>query len=352
MKKKPNIRDVSIGMMTDLVKELGHPRFRAVQVIKWLYQKRITSFEQMVNTPKDFRKTLADRFSVEPLRPLHTVRSEAEDAVKFAFPVEPSGELIEAVLLYDGKRRTACVSSQLGCGLGCRFCETGRLGFVRNLKLHEIIGQLAAINDYLASYEDKRITNIVFMGMGEALLNYNRFKQACEIVTSSDGLNLAPKRITVSTAGLVPGIRKLSRDRLGVGLAVSLNTYSDEKRDRIMPINRRYPIKAVLEAAHEYARILEDGITFEYVVIEGENDGDDAVESLVRYLGRIPCKVNLIPLNPTTGEMGIGPEETRLRRFAEKLYAHGVIATVRKSRGRDIDGACGQLAGRLRNRNG
>ncbi len=349
MEQKPNIRDLPTARITELMEELGHPQFRATQVVKWLYQKRITDFSQMANTPKAFRNALDDMFSIERLAPLHTVCSESGDAVKFIFPVDPSGELIEAVLLYDGKRRTACVSSQLGCGLGCRFCETGRLGFIRDLGLHVITGQLLAINVYLASRDEKRITNILFMGMGEALLNYETFKNSCDIVTSSDGLNLAPRRITVSTAGIIPGIRKLSQDRLGVGLAVSLNTYSNEKRNQIMPINKRYPIEEVLEVAHDYARVTDNEVTFEYVVVEGENDGDEAVDSLVRLLSRIPSQINLIPLNPSSYDIGVGPGETRLRAFAEKLYARGLTVTVRKSRGRDIGGACGQLAGRLRN---
>jgi 23S rRNA (adenine2503-C2)-methyltransferase len=339
------ITDFSIPALRETFAEMGEPSFRARQVMQWVYQKRIHDFSTMANTPKDFRIAMTERFSVGTLTACRVLESAGGDAVKFAFESGDSPYCFESVLLFDAKRRTACVSSQLGCDLGCVFCATAKLGFIRNLTQHEILGQLIAINDYLGARQDKLITNIVFMGMGEALSNFSRFASAVAIITLKDTFNLAKHRITVSTAGVVPSIRRLRESGLGVGLAISLNTFSDTKRDLLMPINRHYPINAVVAAADEYARSIGEPITFEYVVIKGENDTNEAVSALRRLLKGVSCKINLIPLNPG-GDSMLPPEgQAHIDDFSDRLFAAGLMVTVRKSRGRDIRGACGQLSG-------
>ncbi|MFP4418138.1 MAG: 23S rRNA (adenine(2503)-C(2))-methyltransferase RlmN [Chitinispirillaceae bacterium] len=343
------ITDLTISQLREEISGAGEPAFRARQIIKWVYQKRVSSYDQMRNVAKKSREKLSAMYSVRKLTPTFVLESDAGDAVKFGFSAG-NGPLIESVLLYDKKRRTACISSQLGCALGCVFCETARLGFIRNLTLHEITGQLIAINDYIAEREDASITNIVFMGMGEALSNFDTFVSAVEIIMHEDGLNLGSRRITVSTAGVIPSIRKLRDTGLNLRLAISLNTYDDALRDKIMPINRRYKIAELVQAADDYARASGNPVTFEYVVISGENDTAEAVGRLKKLLHRVSCKINLIPVNPLTDNRLHEPTEEALQSFARALRNAGLAVTVRRSRGRDISGACGQLAGNPRGR--
>ncbi|MBD3314814.1 MAG: 23S rRNA (adenine(2503)-C(2))-methyltransferase RlmN [Chitinivibrionales bacterium] len=343
-----HITDLSLTELREAVGSMGEPDYRLHQLKRWVYQKRVGSFEAMSNVPKRFRAVLAERFDIAKLKIASRLSSSDGDAVKFAFTVEQdNGTAFESVLLYDGKRRTACLSSQLGCGLGCSFCETGRMGFLRNLSRAEILGQLIALNDYLADHEDKLVTNVVFMGMGEALGNYSRFRSSLDIIMDEDCFNLGGRRITVSTAGVVPSIDRFAEERLNVGLAVSLNAYNDRMRERIMPINRQYPIAELIAAARRYAAKTGTTVTFEYVVVRGENDGEEAVGSLIRLLKGLPCKLNLIPMNPAGEGASKAPSDEALRAMADKLFERGLTVTVRKSRGRDIWGACGQLAGKL-----
>ncbi|MBD3393419.1 MAG: 23S rRNA (adenine(2503)-C(2))-methyltransferase RlmN [Chitinivibrionales bacterium] len=348
MPSRPFITDLSLAGLRDALERRGEPTFRWKQIAKWLYQKRVESFDRMTNVSKATRAGLAEAFRLEKLTEEYRRVSRNGDAVKFGF--HAGEDIIETVVLYDRERRTACVSSQLGCGLKCAFCETGRMGFIRNLSLHEITGQLIAVNDYLAQAGDKSITRVVFMGMGEALSNFDAFRDAVGIICDENGLGLAPKRITVSTAGVVPSIRRLMGSGLGVGLAISLNTYNDEKRNAIMPINGTYPIAELIGAGEEYTRSTGADLTFEYVVVHGDNDTPEAVRALVRLLARVPCKLNLIPINPGTDTPSPAtPSAEDLRAFADALYKKGVTVTRRTSRGQDIFGACGQLAGK-RNR--
>ncbi|MBD3239255.1 MAG: 23S rRNA (adenine(2503)-C(2))-methyltransferase RlmN [Chitinivibrionales bacterium] len=331
--------DASRGILA-----LDEPRFRAQQVLGWVYRKRVSSFDEMRNVSKQTRAKLAERFTIDKLECPVRLVSSAGDAVKFGFRLVESDELVESVLLIDRKRRTACLSSQLGCGLGCTFCATGAMGFVRNLAQDEVVGQLIGINDYLAEQDDKPLTHVVFMGMGEALSNFDVFKSTCEIITAEVGFGLADRRITVSTAGVVPSIDRLIREGPPVNLAISLNTYSDELRSRTMPVNRTYPIAEVVAAGRRFVSATGRTLTFEYVVVEGENDTPGAVDALSRLLRGIPCKVNCIPLNPTSTGEGKSPPYERILQFVQALHERGITATARRSRGRDIDGACGQLS--------
>jgi len=322
----------------------GEPAFRSRQLLKWIYSKRLDSFGPMDDLPKAARAKFAASATIRKLAERRVLSSKAGDAVKFVFGLEGSGGSVESVLLYDDKRRTACLSSQLGCALGCAICATARMGFVRNLSQAEIVGQLIGINDYLAARADNLVDHVVFMGMGEALSNFEPFQRACALIMDPDGFALSGRRITVSTAGVVPSIERLARQGPPVGLAVSLNEFSDERRDRLMPVNRRYPIERVVAAARGFVERTGRALTFEYVVIEGENDGRDAVDALCRLLRGLRCKVNCIPLSKGPYRRGKTSSARSAGAFADALFRRGLIATVRKSRGGDIRGACGQLA--------
>lgn len=338
-----NLKDMSLSVFTKVITGLGEPAFRAIQIVKWLYQKRVSSFDGMLNVSKTSRQKLAEQFTVDKLGVSAVLESKDRDAVKFGFLANDGKWTIESVLLTDGDRRTACLSSQIGCNLGCVFCETGTLGFIRNLTQGEIIGQLIGINDYLAMKNDKLVTNIVFMGMGEALSNFDAFRSSLEIIQSENGFTIGSRRITVSTAGVVPSIRKLMNEDLSIGLAISLNASNNDDRSRIMPINDKYPIETLVAIADEYFEKTGRPVTFEYVLVENENDDLEHMKKLAALLSKIVCKVNVIPVNPGTSGIYSSPKDDMVNKFTQGLYDLGITATVRKSRGKDIQGACGQL---------
>lgn len=345
-KQKKYITNLTIEELQEELATMGEPGFRIKQVIKWVYQKRVNSFNDMRNVPKTLHEKLKERYSVEKMVVKYLLESNKGDAVKFGFETGEDDGVVESVLLYDGKRRSLCISSQLGCALGCVFCETGRMGFIRNLTQQEILGQIIGANDYLTSHNDKLVTNIIFMGMGEALLNYDNFISSLKIIMHDDCFGMRGRRITVSTAGVIPAIEKFLKEDMKMGLAFSLNTYSNEERNRIMPVNKMYPIETLIEAAGDYYKKFGERVTFEYVLMHGENDTEEAAEALKRQLGRVPCKINLIPVNPYTGGTIGAPDEESLNTFARTLSDSGLCVTVRKSRGLDICAACGQLAGK------
>ncbi len=329
-----------------VVTELGLQRYRADQILGWIYRKRVDSFEQMTTIGKPLRAALSERFVLGKLDCVSRRVSGAADAVKFGFRLEESDDVVESVLLIDRRRRTACLSSQLGCGLGCTFCATATMGFVRNLTQSEVIEQLIGINDYLVETGDKPVTHVVFMGMGEALSNYSVFGTCCEIIVAEYGFGLAARRVTVSTAGVVPSIERLMHEGPAVNLAISLNSYSDELRSKYMPVNTTYPIAQVVAAGRRFTEQTKRGLTFEYVVMHGENDTPEALRMLSRLLQGVPCKVNCIPVNPTSTGVGERPPYDEVLRFVQALHDRGITATARRSRGDDIDGACGQLCTR------
>jgi 23S rRNA (adenine2503-C2)-methyltransferase len=348
-----SLKNLPIPRLSEQLQSLGEPKYRASQLMKWMYQKRLDSFDTMNNIPKTSKSLLSGKYSLKKLNRIFCAESKHKDAVKFGFETaEASADAsasasgtIESVLLIDGERRTACLSSQLGCALGCVFCATGKMGFIRNLSQEEILGQLIGINDYCAEHQDKTVTNIVFMGMGEALSNFDAFLSSLQIIMHEDAFTIGARRITVSTAGVVPSIERLMAQDLTIGLAISLNAYNNPQRDRIMPINKKYPIEALVEAARRYEKKTNRPVTFEYVVVEGDNDTPEAVKALTRLLKGVECKINVIPVNPGAGLLAPSPSEKRLQDFADALFRQGLAATVRKSRGRDICGACGQLGG-------
>jgi 23S rRNA (adenine2503-C2)-methyltransferase len=337
------LKNLPLEGLRSAIIELGEPAFRAQQVIKWVYQKRVGSFAEMTTLSKPLREKLNASCTVEKMPLRRMLVSQQNDAVKFVFGLIESSQSVECVLLYDGKRRTACLSSQLGCGLGCVFCATGTLGFIRNLTQEEIIGQLIGINDYLAQHDDKPVTNVVFMGMGEALSNFDRVRSALDIIMHEETFNIGGRRITISTAGVIPSIERLMREDLNVGLAISLNAVNDRERSELMPINRSYPIASLVNIAKQYFAKTGRRVTFEYVLIAGKTDTPAAAARLQELLGGFPCKINLIPINPYGASDLVKPSERQLLWFADELHRRGLSATVRKSRGQDIRGACGQL---------
>jgi len=344
------LKNLTLPQLEGFVLSIGESKFRARQIFKWMYQKRLASFDGMTNMPKALRAALAGKASIDKLAPVRVLESALGDAVKFGFAAaEPSAGnqpyLVESVLLIDGARRTVCVSSQLGCGLGCVFCATAKMGFVRNLTQAEIIGQIVGINDYLAAKGDKCVTNVVFMGMGEALGNFENFRGALGVIMHEDAFNTGARRITVSTAGVVPYIERLMQEDLTIGLAISLNAWNNAQRDALMPVNRTYPIERLVEIAKRYYNKTGRRVTFEYVLIEGETDTDEAAEALQRLLGGFPCKINLIPINTAGSQKFAQPNSQRVDAFSDELHKRGLAATIRRSRGQDISGACGQLAG-------
>jgi 23S rRNA (adenine2503-C2)-methyltransferase len=338
-----SLKNLPLAQLGERIHLCGEPQFRRSQLMKWTYQKRLDSFDSMNNLPKKSKSLFSERFSLAKLDLAYHLASKHKDAVKFGFKTADKRGIIESVLLIDGDRRTACLSSQLGCALGCVFCETGRMGFIRNLTQEEILGQLIGINDFSAGKNDKLVTNIVFMGMGEALLNFDAFLSSLRIIMHEDAFFIGARRITVSTAGVIPAIERLMEQDLTIGLAISLNAFDNKHRDRVMPVNIKYPMESLVRIAQRYERKTGRPVTFEYVCDEGENDTPEAVQSLADLLRGVKCKINVIPINPAGDFSAHTPSVKRLQGFADALTSAGLNATVRKSRGRDISGACGQL---------
>lgn len=326
--------------LTAFVRSLGEPRFRADQLFGWIYARAAGTFEEMSNLPRSLRRRLEDEARIGVLRPERRQRSEIDGTVKFLFEL-PDGRRIESVLMFEEGRRTLCISSQVGCAIDCSFCATGQMGFVRNLSPGEIVDQVLAVQ----RLEQLRVTNVVFMGMGEPFHNYDAVLKACRLISDPEGLNIAARRIVVSTSGLVPQIVRFADEGHKFRLATSLNATTDEIRNQLMPLNRRWPIAELLDAARYYTRKARRSVTFEYVLLEGVNDTLEDAQRLKALLTPLRCKLNLIPYNPTRGSY-VRPSEDRLLRFYRALRGLRVPVTLRWSKGVDIDAACGQLAAR------
>lgn len=335
--------------------DLGEPAYRGDQLFSWLQGHQIADLEMMTNLPAGFRQALRDAGAATTrLQVIESSASTTGKAVKFLFDLEDEGGQVEAVLIMDGDRRTACLSSQVGCPLDCKFCATAQMGFIKNLTAGQIVEQLHQLHTEARS-RGERLTNIVMMGMGEPLLNYEAVTRALYLAREAEGgFGIGGRKITVSTAGHVPGILRLAEEDLNVGLAISLNATVDETRSQIMPINRRWPIAELLAAAKTFFDKKGRRVTFEYVLMEGVTDTDDDAARLSTLTAEIPCKINLIPYNELAPELQGDqasfrrPSSTRIDRFTQKLKrltTHTV--TRRDSRGRDIDAACGQLHRRV-----
>ncbi len=327
--------------------ELGEPRFRGEQIFRWVHGRRAASPAEMSDLPKRVRAELEGAARIERLA-VDQVQRSADGTRKLRL-LTSDGRAIETVLIPDGDKLTQCISSQVGCALDCQFCATAKMGLLRNLGVGEIVDQVYRALDFLAAEEpDRRITNIVYMGMGEPLHNFKAVSRSLDILMHEHGANFSHRRITVSTVGLVPGIRKLGALPVRPNLAVSLNASSDAVRDEIMPINRRFPIAELLRAVREFPLEKRRSITFEYVLLAGKNDSVDDAVRLGKLLRPIRCKLNVIPWNPHPGAPYERPSPEAIEAFQQEARRQGLPTYLRTPRGDDIDAACGQLANRTR----
>jgi len=341
MAEKMNIKEFSREKLQARLIAMGLKKYRADQVLTWIYTQHAQSFDAMTNIAKLEREMLASTFFISKPSIIRTEVS-ADSTRKFLFELEDD-HTVESVLIPDEDRQTLCISSQVGCQQACHFCLTGSGGFKRNLKAYEIADQVLEIARILKEEGQRRITNIVLMGMGEPLANFDEVVKALKVITSEKGLGFSPRRVTVSTDGLVPEIDKLAASGVKVNLAISLNATTDEVRNKIMPVNKRYPIKELLAACKRFPLEPRRRITFEYVILKGVNDSAEDAQRLAKLLRGIKCKVNLIPFNPFPGSEFKRPDDNAVRRFQIVLLDHHYTAPVRESRGSDISAACGQL---------
>ncbi|NLK66097.1 MAG: 23S rRNA (adenine(2503)-C(2))-methyltransferase RlmN [Campylobacteraceae bacterium] len=344
-----NILDYTKEELEEFIK----PKFRAKQIYEWIYKKDVDSFDEMLNLPKDMRKELASKYYFDPLKKIKDEIS-SDGSIKYLFELK-DGKTIESVLLpmkdelfdEEGKRirharYTICVSSQVGCKIGCTFCLTAKGGFVRNLTAGEIVEQVHFIKKENKIPHERRV-NIVFMGMGEPLNNLENVAKAIKIFTDNDGLAISPRRQTISTSGLSTQIKKLGEMNLGVLLAISLHAVTDELREKLMPINRAYNIASIMQAVREFPIDMRKRVMFEYLMIDGLNDSVQDAKTLVKLLNGIKAKVNLIYFNPHEGSQYGRPSEENMIKFQDYLSEKGVTCTIRESKGIDISAACGQL---------
>jgi 23S rRNA (adenine2503-C2)-methyltransferase len=342
---KVDIKSVQLHELEGSVRALDEPVYHATQIAEWLYKKRAASFDEMTDLPRKLRLQLAEQFSFGKIGVVRVLGAQ-DTTRKFLFRLSDEA-LIESVLipaspaLYGMRsdRRTVCVSTQVGCAYGCKFCASGLEGFSRNLRPNEIIDQILAIEREAADKTD----NIVFMGMGEPLANFDNVMRAIRIINARRGLSIGARHITVSTSGLAPQIRKLAEESLQIRLAVSLHGANDQVRNQIMPINRRYNIETLLSACDYYASRKKQHLTFEYILIEGVNDSDEQARLLARHAQRVKAKVNLIPYNTVRGLPWARPSQDRQEKFLSILRADKIPATLRREKGHDIEAACGQL---------
>ncbi len=337
-----NLYDLSDDALKALFARWEMPAFRAKQVSEWLYKHKVTTFEAMTNLPKALRERLAAETRIGVLEQTAEQHSAESATTKRLYRL-PDNQLIESVLMeYEDGRRTACISTQAGCAMGCVFCATGQMGFARHLTDGEIVEQALHFARLLES-EGDRLSNIVLMGMGEPLHNYENTLRAIRRLNDPNGLNIGQRHITLSTVGLVPEIRRFAEEDLQVGLAISLHAATDSERSALLPINRRYPIREVIEAAAYYVQRTGRRVTFEWALIRGENDTVEQAKKLGALLRGLLCHVNLIPLNPTNGYNGAPSDPLRVDAFQVILSLYGVSSTVRVRRGIDIQAGCGQL---------
>lgn len=338
-----NIRQLTLADLEQYFATFGEKKFRAKQVYDWLWLKPVQSFDAMTNLSKELRQKLKEEFTLPGLTVDATQYSE-DGTVKSRFKTH-DGHLVEGVLIPTGSRFTACVSSQIGCSLSCKFCATGYMDRKRNLEFDEIYDEVVLINEQCERIHGKKLSNIVFMGMGEPLLNYKNVLKSIEKITSPDGMGMSPKRITVSTAGVAKQIRQLGDDKVKFKLALSLHAATDDKRHEIMPINDSNNIKTLVEALNYFYKQTKNEITLEYILFNNLNDSLKDADDLIKIYRQVPADlVNIIEYNPIALASFEKPEEDKVEAFMNYLEKHKVNARLRRSRGKDIDAACGQLA--------
>ncbi|HVI90563.1 MAG TPA: 23S rRNA (adenine(2503)-C(2))-methyltransferase RlmN [Dongiaceae bacterium] len=340
-----NLVGLSRAELTAAMQEIGQPAFRAKQLWNWIYHRGETDFAKMSNLSKDFRAALAERFVVQ--RPMITVDRQSIDGTRKWLLKFPDGQEVESVHIPESDRGTLCVSSQVGCTLTCKFCHTGTQKLVRNLTAAEIVGQIMNARDHLGEWpspqDGRMLSNIVMMGMGEPLYNYENVAKALKIVMDSEGISISKRKITLSTAGVVPMIERAGAE-LGVNLAISLHAVTDELRNEIVPINKKYPIAQLMQACRDYPTLTNARrITFEYVMLKDVNDSPADAHALIKLIKGIPAKVNLIPFNPWPGAPYERSTQASIDAFSDIVFNAGYASPVRTPRGEDIMAACGQL---------
>ena len=328
---------MDLETITQLVLELKQPKFRALQLFKWL-QSGVDQFDEMTNIPAIFREQLSDMCYIATVKPLRKYLSAIDGTVKYVYELY-DGELIESVLMQYEHGYTVCISTQVGCRMGCKFCASGLYGLTRNLTASEMLAQIT----YAQRDNNIRISNVVMMGMGEPLDNFENSAKFLKLVSSEQGLNIGLRHISLSTSGFVSGIKRLAELNLSITLSVSLHAPFDKTRSEIMPINRKWCIAELLSACKEYQKVTTRRISFEYALIEGVNDSDECAKKLASLMKGIMCHINLIPANPVKENSFKKPDRTAILRFKSKLESFGLTATVRRTLGADIEASCGQL---------
>ena len=337
---KPDLKSLMLSDIEALVAEMKEPGYRAAQIASWVFDKGVGTIEEMTNLSKALRVKLQEYAHISQLKLAHQSKSRRSPTTKFLFELEDR-QTVETVLIGGTQRNTICISTQVGCAIGCRFCASGLAGLVRNMTTSEIIDQVIQARRI---FGDKRpINNVVIMGMGEPLANYKNVMQAVRVLNAPWGLGIGARKITLSTSGLVPKIYDLAKEHLQFELSVSLHAADDKTRSLIVPINKQYPIKPLMKACHDYVTTTNRVITFEYVLLHGVNDRFADVKNLAALLRNTKYKLNIIPYNPVAGLPFETPSERRQTAFVEALQSAVIKMTVRRERGRDIDAACGQL---------
>jgi 23S rRNA (adenine2503-C2)-methyltransferase len=342
--KKATLKGMTLPELENFVAGLGWEKYRARQIFKWLYNKQVDDFSKMSDIPKDYREKLSEVADINELKLSTFEKSNCDGTIKFLFELK-DGEKIESVLIPDDSRLTLCVSTQVGCPIDCKFCATGAMGFKRNLTAGEIVDQVIQSQ----RFSERRITNIVFMGMGEPLLNLKNLLKAIDIITSDDGIRIGSRKITISTVGLPDKIKELADAGRKVKLAISLHTLNEDLRKKLIPIANRYPIQSVIEAVKYYYNKIGLRITYEYILFEGLNDTDEDVKKLVELAKIVPCKINILKFHPVDFIRKdpilkkLKPSK-RLEEFAQRLRENNLTVFIRSNAGEDIKAACGQLA--------
>ena len=342
MSEKTDIRSIDWATLKSQMDINGHPSFRAKQIWEWIWKKSARSFDEMTNLPVSMRQDLSKDFEFRPVS-IYTSQVSKDKTIKNAFKLH-DGNLVEGVLIPTATRMTACVSSQVGCSLTCKFCATGRMYRIRNLDAAEIYDQVAMIRKQSEDHYQIPLSNIVYMGMGEPLLNYTNVLSSIERITSPEGLGMSPQRITVSTAGISKMIRKLGDDEVKFNLALSLHAANDEKRNKIMPINESNNLDVLADALNYFYQKTGTRVTLEYIIFNNFNDNIQDARELEQFCHRVKAKVNIIEYNPVQGDEFSNTTKEKTDRFTAYLENKGIIVNVRRSRGKDIDAACGQLA--------
>ncbi|MEO7523875.1 MAG: 23S rRNA (adenine(2503)-C(2))-methyltransferase RlmN [Ferruginibacter sp.] len=338
-----NIRELNLHELKEYFESIGDKKFRAIQAYEWLWKKNARQFDDMSNLSLDLRKKLAADFDMNVIT-VDATQHSSDGTLKSRFKTF-DGHLIEGVLIPTEKRNTACVSSQIGCSLTCTFCATGKMERKRNLTFDEIYDQVALLNEQSEKVYDKKISNIVYMGMGEPLLNYKNVLKSIDRITASDSMAMSPKRITVSTAGVAKMIKQLGDDQVRFNLALSLHAPTDKKRDEIMPINETNTIELLIEALNYFYDKTKNDITLEYILFKDKNDSIQDAHDLIKIYRQIPTHlINVIEYNPVAGAAFVKPSDDATQLFTDHLAKNRVNVRVRRSRGKDIDAACGQLA--------